>query len=90
MGNSYYGRRRNAPMTAMPMPCARRTANDGVCPACDTATDDRLCDEMVLAMSYVLLQEWGNLYAVEDGFDRGTIFAELDKPFVGGGVRCGM
>lgn len=44
--------------------------------------------EMALAMAYVPWQMWRNIYDVEKGFCRGTIFEELDKPFRGiGGVR---
>ena len=38
-----------------------------------------------LAMAYVPMQRWRALYAPEDGFSRGTIFQELDLPFLG---RC--
>lgn len=37
-----------------------------------------------LAMAYVPCQKWQNIYAPEVGFNRGTIFADLDKPFLGG------
>ena len=43
---------------------------------------------MVLAMAYVPWQEWRNLYSAEKGFCRGTIFEELDKPFLGKGGCC--
>lgn len=36
-----------------------------------------------LAMAYVPFQQWRNLYDPELGFERATIFAELDKPFIG-------
>lgn len=36
-----------------------------------------------LAMAYVPWQEWRELYDPELGLERGTIFAELDKPFIG-------
>jgi hypothetical protein len=38
-----------------------------------------------VAMAYVPFQQFGPLYSPENGFDRGTIFPELDKPFLGGG-----
>lgn len=41
-----------------------------------------------LAMAYVPRQQWRELYAPEVGFHRGTIFAELDKPFLGGEAFC--
>ena len=36
-----------------------------------------------LGMVYSPYQEWQNLYCGEKAFERGTIFAELDKPFKG-------
>lgn len=38
---------------------------------------------MVLAMAYVPWQEWGELYDEELALQKGTLFAELDKPFLG-------
>lgn len=37
-----------------------------------------------LASMYAPLQEWRNLYDNETGFSRGTIFKELDLPFLCG------
>lgn len=36
-----------------------------------------------LAMAYVPFQKWGMLYDEEVGMQRGTIFKQLDKPFIG-------
>lgn len=44
------------------------------------------CDDMVLVMSYVRMQEWDQTYEAETGLSRGTIFPELDLPFVGEGA----
>jgi len=35
------------------------------------------------AMAYVPFQSWQNVYTPEVGFGRGTLFADLDKPFIG-------
>ena len=43
-----------------------------------------LPDPMVLAMSYVPMQIYKDMYPVDEGFQRGTAFPELDKPFLGG------
>ena len=43
---------------------------------------------MVLAMAYVKDQPFENIYSAEDGFSRGTIFADLDKPYEGGCRTC--
>ena len=46
-----------------------------------------------VAMVYAPIQEWRSIYDCEMGLNRGTIFAELDLPFVGckgcGGVKNG-
>ncbi len=39
-----------------------------------------------LASVYAPLQEWRELYDEEKGLARGTLFAELDKPFLGKGA----
>ena len=39
-----------------------------------------------LAMAYVPWQQWGEVYPLNTGLQRGTIFPELDKPFFKG--RC--
>jgi len=42
------------------------------------------------AMSYTPMQKWGETYEAEQGFHRGTIFPELDLPFVPeGGMNHG-
>lgn len=40
---------------------------------------------ITLAMAYVPMQEFTDIYEPEQGFSRGTIFAELDLPFMGKG-----
>ena len=39
---------------------------------------------MVLGMAYVLDQPWKDLYEEEEAFKKGTIFRDLDYPFMGG------
>lgn len=49
------------------------------------------CDPLFglpLAMAYVPWQHWYGTYKPSVGFDRGTIFPELDFPFLGGGGDC--
>lgn len=36
-----------------------------------------------LAMAYVKMQDFNNLYDDELAFTRGTIFSDLDMPFIG-------
>ena len=47
------------------------------------ASPKRSCCKDSLAMVYSPYQNWQNLYELEPGFCAGTIFKELDKPFVG-------
>ena len=42
---------------------------------------------MVLAMAYVPSQPFENLYCAEKALARGTLFADLDKPYEGGCCR---
>ena len=39
-------------------------------------------DSMPLAMTYVPWQKWEDIYSPEEGFARGTIFAQLDKSYI--------
>lgn len=65
--------------------------------SCTESSDSFVCcndnskyDErfrMPLAMAYVPWQKWCSLYEADKGFCRGTIFEQLDKPFLGTG-RC--
>lgn len=55
----------------------------------DSCMDSRnTVDNVSLAMAYVPWQTWRDIYDAEKGFHRGTIFEELDLPFMGkGGSR---
>ena len=39
--------------------------------------------ETPIGMAYVPYQQWKNIYDPAVGIDRGTIFEDLDKPFLG-------
>lgn len=54
----------------------------------DRKQDNRLQYDSSLAMAYVPWQQWRELYTPEVGFKRGTIFSELDKPFIGEEAVC--
>jgi spore coat protein JB len=45
-------------------------------------------EQEVLAMAYVPRQKWRKIYRYDSAFLRGTIFAELDKPWVGQKRGC--
>ena len=40
-------------------------------------------NNMPLAMAYVPMQKWRKLYEPEVALERGTLFQELDLPFIG-------
>ena len=44
-------------------------------------------DTRPLAMVYSPAQEWRELYDNETGLARGTVFKELEFPFLGGAAR---
>lgn len=45
-------------------------------------------DDFPIGMAYVPWQKWRDIYEPRKAFQTGTIFAELDKPFLGmRGVR---
>ena len=39
-------------------------------------------DSLPLAMAYVPMQKWQDIYSTDAAFERGTIFSQLDKPFL--------
>lgn len=45
-------------------------------------------DEYALAMAYVPWQYFTNVYEPDKALEIGTIFPELDKPFLAGGRVC--
>lgn len=52
---------------------------------CDCGSRKDELAGMPLAMAYVPWQKWCKVYDVCEGFQRGTIFKELDLPFEGRG-----
>ena len=43
--------------------------------------DPSIVDGLPLAMVYAPMQKWRQIYSPDEALTRGTIFAELDKPF---------
>ena len=80
MNNIETQRRRNdndEPYVGMPLPmspCYKYPHS-----VCDSV------DVCPLAMAYVPFQRWCNTYEPAEALHRGTIFPELDLPFLGGG-----
>lgn len=54
-----------------------------------TFADARLTDNFPLAMAYVRIQKLDKMYEPEMALLRGTLFPELDKPFMGMTVTGG-
>lgn len=57
-------------------------------PSLDVENNEELsdmlrCGDMVLAMAYVPMQMWRDVYDSHSALARGTQFKELDKPFFG-------
>lgn len=48
---------------------------------------DAMCS-FALAMAYVPWQQWSQTYAPQKAMCAGTIFPELDKPFLGRRGNC--
>lgn len=59
--------------------CERQEKND-----CGCHHKDQL-EGMPLAMAYVPWQDWGDLYCAHKALQVGTVFEELDMPFLGRG-----
>ena len=51
-------------------------------------TDNVQLDSFPLAMAYVPWQKWRDIYSSDVALQRGTLFAELDKPFIGQEAVC--
>lgn len=86
--------RYHAPESVCRNGCMRRTATvtEG-CPsteepACGCTGENSGLDHMAIAMAYVPWQKWRQIYRMDQGLQRGTIFEELDKPFRGTGGCC--
>lgn len=65
-------------------PESRLASNAGDKPSlCCIQPRSSLPDSMPIAMMYVPYQQWAKVYDPKVGLERGTIFEELDKPFIG-------
>lgn len=92
MRRNNYSRQTGAAHQSATCPSAAYSSNSCSFESARTCCDKRNeYDElrgMPIAMAYVPWQKWCNLYEAEKGFQRGTIFEELDKPFKGIGGCC--
>ena len=53
----------------------------------DGTFDSMYLGQLPLAMCYVPMQHWNTTYSLDKSLERGTIFPELDLPFLGGMKR---
>lgn len=78
-----------APPAFTSLPANVTPAPSGGC-GCDSSSSplipNKNGDNMPIGMAYVPWQKWGQTYSMEQGFARGTLFPDLDLPFVMG--RC--
>lgn len=58
-------------------------AQNRMYPACPNTARPDMEPDFVVGMAYVPWQQFGPLYEIDKGFMTGTIFPELDKPFLG-------
>ena len=72
-----------APEPRKPEPCGCRTPERRPSQPCGCRYD--ALEDFPIAMAYVPWQKWRNLYEPCKGFQRGTIFEDLSKPFHGRG-----
>jgi len=54
--------------------CESRTESSTVCFS---------AEQFPIGMTYVPMQSWENLYCPSRALEQGTLFADLDKPFLG-------
>lgn len=74
-------------MPSRPMPAPKPCTGGAVQPRCDCPDTSVGGMELYpIGMGYVPWQQWQQTYALDRGLCRGTIFPELDLPFVMG--RC--
>lgn len=46
-------------------------------------TDYSTVDPRILTMAFINMQPLDNVYETEEGFTRGSIFPNIDKPYIG-------
>ena len=82
--------RRTQYQRTVPVPHTKTVCEYNTCieePSTDNCVHDAL-KEFPIAMAYVPWQNFKALYPVEKALCKGTIFEELDKPFLGIGGCC--
>lgn len=72
-----------------PMPSQRMPSAPMPSPQMSPSRIKDMCDcidSLPLAMAYVPVQKWGKTYEPDVALSRGTLFPDLDKPFLAAGV----
>ena len=57
------------------------------CPPGENNDLSPLPKDTVVAMAYVPFQQFGEVYSSQEGLEAGTLFPELNKPFLGKAVK---
>ena len=57
-------------------------------PVCPNESNRDMSPEFVVAMAYVPWQQFETTYELDKALETGTIFPELDKPFLAVGRGC--
>lgn len=70
-----------------PMMTGNRTCEKEHC-HCEEKSIQEHLKGLPLAMAYVPMQKFGTVFDAARGFQKGTIFPELCKPFCGNGGGC--
>lgn len=81
--NMRYTRRSTFTPQVDPRHCGCTAVREGCPDTCDIFPEGT-----APAMAYVPWQKWQNLYDLSTAFMHGTIFEDLDKPFLMKGGRC--
>ncbi len=71
------------PDTSVPDYCPEGCTPPTTTPPTTTAPTSPTLDSLSIGMAYTPIQKWQNIYEDEVGFNRGTIFSQLDLPFLG-------
>lgn len=61
--------------------CMRDMQKDECVGGCDRGTEH--VDHMMPGMGFVPWQKWEDVYCIDDGLENGTIFGQLNKPYIG-------
>ena len=67
--------------------CIHKSVCENIAPgaSCPINKCDFSCvDDFPLAMAYIPMQRFENLYSIDEALCAGTLFKDLDKPFLGG------